>query len=187
MATLGCIARARANGFRLLYTLDPPDRIGEIEPPARVFRLNPFSRDWRLSEVEEERLCCDQRDQQEGRRSLGHLATSVSLTGRGRTGVSGGCPGGQHLMDTQRCQNHGPVRLLVPLLEFNHGRALRLQCDDSPPLSTARDRGSPPSRSGATSHSTLRPATGTPRDPSCSRRSPVSPRDRSGWLGTPVR
>jgi len=22
-------------------------------------------------------------------------------------------------MDTQRCQNHGPVRLLVPLLEFN--------------------------------------------------------------------
>jgi hypothetical protein len=30
---------------------------------------------------------------------------------------------GQHLMDaqrdTQRCQNHGPVRLLVPLLEFN--------------------------------------------------------------------
>jgi hypothetical protein len=23
-------------------------------------------------------------------------------------------------MDTQRCQNHGPVRLLVPLLEFNH-------------------------------------------------------------------
>jgi len=27
--------------------------------------------------------------------------------------------GGQHLMDTQRCQNHGPVRLLVPLLEFN--------------------------------------------------------------------
>jgi hypothetical protein len=33
--------------------------------------------------------------------------------------VSGGCPGGQHLIDTQRCQNHGPVRLLVPLLEFN--------------------------------------------------------------------
>ena len=27
--------------------------------------------------------------------------------------------GGQHLMDPQRCQNHGPVRLLVPLLEFN--------------------------------------------------------------------
>src|ERR1700746_1146669 len=23
-------------------------------------------------------------------------------------------------MDTQRCQNHGPVRVLVPLLEFNH-------------------------------------------------------------------
>ncbi len=23
-------------------------------------------------------------------------------------------------MDTQRCQNHGPVRLLVPLWEFNH-------------------------------------------------------------------
>jgi hypothetical protein len=22
-------------------------------------------------------------------------------------------------MDAQRCQNHGPVRLLVPLLEFN--------------------------------------------------------------------
>ena len=22
-------------------------------------------------------------------------------------------------MDTQRCQNHGPVRILVPLLEFN--------------------------------------------------------------------
>ena len=22
-------------------------------------------------------------------------------------------------MDTQQCQNHGPVRLLVPLLEFN--------------------------------------------------------------------
>ena len=43
------------------------------------------------------------------------------LTGRGRTGVSGGCPGGQHLMGTQRCQNHGPVRLLVPLLEFNQG------------------------------------------------------------------
>src|ERR1700730_2788395 len=41
------------------------------------------------------------------------------LTRRGRTGVSGGCPGGQHLMGTQRCQNHGPVRLLVPLLEFN--------------------------------------------------------------------
>jgi hypothetical protein len=24
-------------------------------------------------------------------------------------------------MGTQRCQNHGPVRLLVPLLEFNQG------------------------------------------------------------------
>jgi len=48
-------------------------------------------------------------------------ALSAPLTGRGRTGVSGGCPGGQHLMDTQRCQNHGPVRLLVPLLEFNEG------------------------------------------------------------------
>ena len=24
-------------------------------------------------------------------------------------------------MDTQPCQNHGPVRLLVPLLEFNQG------------------------------------------------------------------
>jgi hypothetical protein len=23
-------------------------------------------------------------------------------------------------MDAQRCQNHGPVRLLVPLWEFNH-------------------------------------------------------------------
>src|SRR6476620_1210520 len=43
-----------------------------------------------------------------------------SSTGRGRTSVSGGCPGGQHLMDTQRCQNHGPMRVLVPLLEFNH-------------------------------------------------------------------
>src|ERR1700746_2303899 len=30
------------------------------------------------------------------------------------------CPGGQRLMDAQRCQNHGPVRLLVSLLEFNH-------------------------------------------------------------------
>ena len=27
--------------------------------------------------------------------------------------------GVQHLMDPQRCQNHRPVRLLVPLLEFN--------------------------------------------------------------------
>jgi hypothetical protein len=27
---------------------------------------------------------------------------------------------GQHLDDTQRCQSHGPVRLLVRLLEFNH-------------------------------------------------------------------
>jgi hypothetical protein len=25
-----------------------------------------------------------------------------------------------YIMDTQRCQNHGPVRVLVPLLEFNH-------------------------------------------------------------------
>ena len=25
-------------------------------------------------------------------------------------------------MDTQRCQNHGPVRVLVPLLEFNRNR-----------------------------------------------------------------
>jgi hypothetical protein len=24
-------------------------------------------------------------------------------------------------MDTQRCQNHGPARLLVPLLELNQG------------------------------------------------------------------
>jgi hypothetical protein len=37
----------------------------------------------------------------------------------GRTGVSGGCPGAQHPMDTQRCQNHGPMRLLVLLWEFN--------------------------------------------------------------------
>ena len=27
-------------------------------------------------------------------------------------------------MDTQRCQNYGPVRLLLPLLEFNHTLAL---------------------------------------------------------------
>src|SRR6516162_3217264 len=33
--------------------------------------------------------------------------------------TSGGCPGNQHLTDTQRCQNRGPVRLLVSLLEFN--------------------------------------------------------------------
>ena len=32
--------------------------------------------------------------------------------------TSGGCPGNQHLTDTQRCQNRGPVRLLVSLLEF---------------------------------------------------------------------
>src|SRR6516165_7013917 len=32
---------------------------------------------------------------------------------------SGGCPRGQHLMDTQRSRITGPVRLLVPLLEFN--------------------------------------------------------------------
>lgn len=30
--------------------------------------------------------------------------TQVRLTGRDRTGVSGGCPECQHLMDTQQCQ-----------------------------------------------------------------------------------
>ena len=41
--------------------------------------------------------------------------------GRGLTGVLyQEAVYGQHLMDPQRCQNHGPVRLLVPLLEFNH-------------------------------------------------------------------
>jgi len=30
---------SQQNGFRLLYTLDPPNRIGESDPPARVFRL----------------------------------------------------------------------------------------------------------------------------------------------------
>jgi hypothetical protein len=34
-------------------------------------------------------------------------------------GVSEGCPECQHQMDTLRCQNHNPVRVLVPLLEFN--------------------------------------------------------------------
>jgi hypothetical protein len=31
--------RPQQNGFRLLYTLDPPDRIGETDPPDLVFRL----------------------------------------------------------------------------------------------------------------------------------------------------
>jgi hypothetical protein len=35
--------------------------------------------------------------------------------------------GGQHLMDAQQCQNHGPVRLLVPLLEFNPERSTILR------------------------------------------------------------
>ena len=31
--------RSQQNGFRCLYTLDPPDRIGEIDPPASDVRL----------------------------------------------------------------------------------------------------------------------------------------------------
>src|SRR6516225_4178831 len=34
----------------------------------------------------------------------------------------GGCPGSQLLTDAQRCQNQGPVRLLVSLLEFKQER-----------------------------------------------------------------
>ena len=47
------------------------------------------------------------------------------IAGRGRTGISGGYPGDHHLMGPQRRQNHGPVRLLVPLLEF------KLSCVDT--------------------------------------------------------
>jgi hypothetical protein len=32
--------RSEQNGFRLLYTLDPPNRIGETDPPACGFRIN---------------------------------------------------------------------------------------------------------------------------------------------------
>ena len=42
-----------------------------------------------------------------------------SFTGRGRTGVSGGCPGGSASDGHPTMQNHGRVRLLVPLLEFS--------------------------------------------------------------------
>jgi hypothetical protein len=41
--------------------------------------------------------------------------------------------GGQHLMDTQQCQNHGPVRLLVPLLEFNRDRCGLSEVATCPP------------------------------------------------------
>jgi hypothetical protein len=48
---------------------------------------------------------------------MGHRTGSV--TGRGSNRRIRRLSRGQHLMDPQRCQNHGPVRLLVPLLEFN--------------------------------------------------------------------
>src|SRR6516165_4907511 len=36
-----------------------------------------------------------------------------------RNRLSGGCPECQHQMDTQQCQKRQPMRVLVPLLEFN--------------------------------------------------------------------
>jgi hypothetical protein len=48
------------------------------------------------------------------------MAEAERLNERGpsRAIVSGGYPGGQHLIDTQRRQNDRPVKLLVRLLKF---------------------------------------------------------------------
>ena len=42
-------------------------------------------------------------------------------------------------MDTQRCQNHGPVRLLVPLLEFNHAGGIEGGASTRPRRRQAKD------------------------------------------------
>ena len=48
-------------------------------------------------------------------RAMDHQTPALFTRGE----ISHISPGNQHLTDTQRCRNRGPVRLLVSLLEFN--------------------------------------------------------------------